>query len=162
MNVGRRLHAPEIHAAGAGTAGGLVGALLAQHVVSALGTRCGTVEALYGVCQPRALATSWAALVYSGLVVAGALVGWTFRVLFSPTLKRFVGAGMVDLREIGVRGDGARIEWDAQGGICVFDLGRSSFVVRSPNQAGQARLPAGRYRFRVTAPGPWTLRIARD
>lgn len=160
MNVAR-LHAPEIRAAGAAAAGGLVGALSAQHVVSALGSRCGTVEALYGVCQPRAPATPWAVLIYVGFVVAGALLGWTLRVLFSPTLKRFVGAGTVELREIGVRGDGARIEWDAQGRISVCDVGRSGFVVRSAESAGQALLPAGRYRLRVTAPGRWTLRIAR-
>ena len=156
-----RFHAPEIHAAGATAAGGLAGALLAQHLVSALGTHCGAVEELYGVCRPRALATPWAVLIYIGFVVAGALLGWTLRVLFSPTLKRFVGAGTVELREIGVRGDGARIEWDAPGGISVSDLGRSGFVVRSPESAGQTRLPAGRYRFRVTASGPWTLRVAR-
>jgi hypothetical protein len=160
MNVAR-IHPPEIHAAGATAAGGLVGAVVAQHIVSALGTRCGTVEELYGVCRPHALVTPWAVLIYLGFVVAGALLGWTLRVLFSPTLKRFVGAGTVELREIGVRGDGARIEWDAQGGISVSDLTRSGFVVRSPESAGQARLPAGRYRFRVTAPGPWTLRVAR-
>lgn len=99
--------------------------------------------------------------IYIGFVVTGALLGWALRVLFSPTLKRFVGAGTVELPEMGVRGDFARIEWAAQGGISVTDLGRSGLVVRSPESAGQAQLPAGRYRFRVTAPGPWTLRIAR-
>jgi hypothetical protein len=156
-----RLHAPEIHAAGTVAAGALVGVFSAQHLVSGLGTHCGTVEALYKVCEPRTLATAWAVLIYVGFVVAGALLGWTLRVLFSPTLKRFVGAGTVELREIRVRGDGARIEWDAQGGISVCDVRRSGFVVRSAKRAGQARLPAGRYRFRVTAPGRWTLRIAR-
>ena len=160
MNVSR-FHVPEIRAAGATAAGGLVGVLLAPLVVSALGTHCGSVEALYAVCRPRPLVAPWAVLIYVGFVVAGALVGWTLRVLFSPILKRFVGTGTVELREIGVWGDGARIEWDAQGGISVSDLGLSGFVVRSTESAGQARLPAGRYRFRVSAPGSWTLRVAR-
>ena len=154
-------HPPDIRASAAAVAGGVAGGLSARLVVDALGSHCGAVLQFYGVCRPRPLDTSWALLIYVGLVVAGAFFGASLTALFTPTLKRFVGTGATDLPKIRVRGDYARIEWDAQGGIVVTDVEHSTLFVRSRESAGQTELPAGRYRFRVAAPGSWTLRIAR-
>lgn len=95
-------------------------------------------------------------------MVAGALVGGWFGWLFSPTLRRFAGGtGSTVLPEFSIRGDLARIEWSAAGGICITDVGHANFGLRSAERVGSERLPAGSYHFQVSASAPWVLRIAR-
>ena len=156
-----RLPVPEIHRASAATAAGLVAAFAAHLIVNALGRHCGSVVALYGVCRPRTLGAPWAELIYGAFVVTGAAVGWAAGNLFSPTLKRFRGAGTVELTEIAVHGDYTRIEWATEGEISLTDANSARTIVQSPDSAGSERLPAGRYRLRVSATGLWELRIAR-
>ena len=141
-------------------AGALVGVVVAQPVVAAVGRRCSPVQVAYGLCRSHT-GTSLSIAIYVGLVLVGALLGVRLRLLFSPTLRRFVGVGAVDLPEINVRGACARIEWASNGGVSITDTGRSGFSVRSTESSGQAQFPSGHYRLHITASGPWTLRVAR-
>jgi hypothetical protein len=59
--------------------GGIIGLVAAEAVVNSLGVRCATVAEVYGLCRPHSLGTQWAALVYGGFVVAGALLGSLLR-----------------------------------------------------------------------------------
>ena len=154
----RRVEPPTLVALAVGA---LVGGVVGQSLVSVLATRCPTVEAIYGVCHNYVLTTPHLVAIDAGCAVAGAVLGAVAWRLCSPTLRRFVGTGTRQLPRFVIRGEGARMEWLAEGAIRITDRDASGLEIRSSERSGHVRLPAGGYALAVSAPGAWCVRVER-
>ena len=154
----RRVESPTIVAL---VVGAVVGGIVGQSLVGVLATRCPRVEAVYGVCHNYTLTTSQVLALDAGFAMLGAVLGVAAWRLFSSTLRRFVGTGTRELPRFVIRGEGARIEWLANGTLGITDRHASGLEIRSSEGSGSVRLPAGRYALAVSAQGAWCVRVKR-